>query len=197
MEKKKDEVARNVEAEIRANEQVIREDEYKKLSAKWTAEAEKVKSKAEAEVADIREKAESELEKAHTLRVEAESERLSRIHSADQKIQQKYAQLTEEYKAKIDELNTAITEYNEKRKEFELDKADLDEEREYIDMLKERYNSCNIFTELFDLVQFGNGETHGNYMQKYTLENIEQYYAQYENFVRAIYSHLIEGANNG
>ena len=55
----------------------------------------------------------------------------------------------------------------------------------------------NIFTELFDLVQFGNGETHGNYMQKYTLENIEQYYAQYENFVRAIYSHLIEGANNG
>ena len=143
LEKKKDEVARNVEAEIRANEQVIREDEYKKLSAKWTAEAEKVKSKAEAEVADIREKAESELEKAHTLRVEAESERLSRIHSADQEIQQKYEQLTEEYKAKIDELNAAITEYNEKRKEFELDKADLDEEREYINMLKERYNSCS------------------------------------------------------
>lgn len=55
----------------------------------------------------------------------------------------------------------------------------------------------NIFLELFDLVQVGNGDTHGNYGQNYTLQNIEQYYVQYENIVRAMYSHLIEGDNNG
>ena len=55
----------------------------------------------------------------------------------------------------------------------------------------------NIFLELFDLVQVGNGDTHGNYGQNYTLQNIEQYYVQYENIVRAMYSHLIEGENNG
>ena len=55
----------------------------------------------------------------------------------------------------------------------------------------------HIFVDLFDLVRVGNGEAHGNYKQEYTPAKIEQYYAQYENIVRAIYSHLIKGVSDG
>lgn len=143
LDKKKAEVAKNTEAEIRANEQAIRADEYRKLSAEWAAEADEAKAKAEADVTKIKAAAETEFNQAHTLRVEAENERLARIHSADKEIQEKYAKLTDEYKAKVDELNATIAEYVEKKKEYELEKAELDEEREYLEMLKERYDGCS------------------------------------------------------
>ena len=143
LEKMRAEVAKNTEAEIRANEQSIRADEYRKLSEEWEAEAKESKAKAVAEVSKIKEAAETEFNQAHKLRIDAENERLARIHSADKEIQEKYAKLTEEYTAKVDELSATITEYNEKKKEYELERTELDEEREYLEMLKDRYDGCS------------------------------------------------------
>lgn len=55
----------------------------------------------------------------------------------------------------------------------------------------------DIFVDVCETVTLCNNIVHPNYMHKHSVQDIEQYYAQYENFVRAIYSHLMEGANNG
>ena len=58
----------------------------------------------------------------------------------------------------------------------------------------------HIFLEIFSLVNLGNDAGHAgkDYLKIcFSHEDILRYYAQYENMVRALYSNLIEGANNG
>lgn len=143
LEKQKKIAAEEAIAEIKKDEQLIRADEYEKLKLAWDKEGEKQRKDLAQELADKKSETEAQLEKAHTLRVSAENERMERIHSADLDIQKKYAELTKEYQDKCEELNATIAEYNEKKREYEFDKADLEEEREYIEQLKERYNNCS------------------------------------------------------
>lgn len=130
-------------AEIRADEKRIREDEYHALRTAWEQEATKQRSALAAELASQRETATKEFEQAHSLRVEAESARLSRIHEADIEIQAKHKQLCDEYQAKLDELSAAIKEYQRQKADYEYEREELEGEREYIQALKQRYEGCS------------------------------------------------------
>lgn len=143
LDKQRQKVAEETRNEIIENERGIRENEHKRLITKWKAEAEQNREFLTKELLEKKLETEKELEKAHRICVEAESERLSRIYSADKEIQDKYARLTDEYQAKLEELNATISEYNTKKRDYEFEKADMEEEKEYIAQLKERYSNCS------------------------------------------------------
>jgi hypothetical protein len=130
-------------AEIRADEQHIRENEYQALCASWAEEAEAQRTALASELEDKRATTEEELGKAHALRVEAETARLDRIHSADNEIQERYAQLTSEYQTKMAELNAALVEYKQKKAEYDFEMEELKGDRIYVHELKKRYEGCS------------------------------------------------------
>lgn len=130
-------------AEIRADEQCIREKEHQALCASWAEEAQTQRNALASELEDKRATTEKELQKAHALRVEAETVRLDRIHAADSEIQERYVKLTSEYQAKMAELNIAIAEYQQKKAEYDLEMEELAGDRIYVQELKKRYEGCS------------------------------------------------------
>lgn len=130
-------------AEVKADEHHIRESEYQALRTAWEAEAESQRAALSAELEAQRTATASELQKAHDLRVAAETERLERVHSADKDIQERYAQLMSEYQTKLKELNAALADYQQKKAEYDMELEELEGDRVYVQELKKRYEGCS------------------------------------------------------
>ena len=130
-------------AEIRADEQRIREDEHENLLSAWEEEADSKRVALASELESQRTATSEELQKAHDLRLAAETERLERVHSADKEIEERYAQLSNEYQAKMAELNAALADYQRKKAEYDMDLEELEGDRLYLQELKSRYEGCS------------------------------------------------------
>lgn len=130
-------------AKIRADEQSIREAEYKALQVLWKEEANSKRTALALELESQRAVTADELKKAHDLRIAAETERLERVHSADKEIQDKYAEITSEYKAKMAELQKALSDYQRKKAEYNMELEELEGDRVYLQELKKRYEGCS------------------------------------------------------
>lgn len=138
------ESARKEEIEkIRADEQAIREAERQELFATWEAEKEKQQKELEKYVRDKQKKVDAELEKAHTTRLEAEEQKLSKIHEADESIESKLAELTAEYEKKVKELAKLKAEYAEKLLEIEEERAEIEELKQYMAERRKRYEQSS------------------------------------------------------
>lgn len=127
-------------ARIKADEKAIREAEKAVLYQKWEEDKSNQKNELEKYVKEQREKIDEELRRAHNERIEAEVEKLERIREADKAIEEKRAELTKEYEDKMSEYVKKKHEYEEKLCELKEDRADFDEEQEYIKKLRVRYS---------------------------------------------------------
>lgn len=143
LEEKCQQVKETAIAEIKADEELIRQKEYQSMQKSWEQEAERQRTKLASELENQRITTSEELNKAHALRLEAEKEKMDRIHSADKEIQDRYAQLTAEYQAKMNEVNNALAEYNRKKAEYDMEYAELQGDRAYVQELKKRYEGCS------------------------------------------------------
>lgn len=143
LEAEKTQVREAAIAEVKADERCIREGEYKALRAAWEAEAESQRAALSDELKAQRTATADELQKAHDLRVAAETECLERVHSADKDIQERYAQLMSEYQAKLKELNSALVDYQRKKAEYDMELEELEGDRVYVQELKKRYEGCS------------------------------------------------------
>lgn len=143
LEAEKTQVREAAIAEVKAAERCIREGEYKALRAAWEAEAESQRAALSDELKAQRTATADELQKAHDLRVAAETECLERVHSADKDIQERYAQLMSEYQAKLKELNSALVDYQRKKAEYDMELEELEGDRVYVQELKKRYEGCS------------------------------------------------------
>ena len=126
-------------ARIKADERSIRESEKKAVYKEWEDDQAAKRKDLEDYVDAQRKKIDDELEKAHNARVEAEEKRLERIHDADNAIEEKRAELIKEYEEKMSEFISKKHEYERRLQELNEEKADFDEDREYVKELKEKY----------------------------------------------------------
>lgn len=140
---KKEQIKKEALAEIRADEQKIRAAESTALRNAWEQKVVAQRKALQAEISSQREAAAREFEQAHTARIEAESEKLARIHEADAEIQRKYQALSDEYQAKLDALRTTQKELQRQKADYEYEREELEGEREYIQNLKQRYEKCS------------------------------------------------------
>lgn len=125
---------------IKEDEASIREKEKESIYADWEADKTQQKKDLEKYIKDQRKKIETELEKAHKERVDAEDKKLAKIHEADEAIEAKRAELTEEYAKKAEESAKKKIEYEKKIQELEEEEADLKAESEYVQDLKAKYS---------------------------------------------------------
>lgn len=138
------ETARKEEiAKIRMDEQSIREAERQELFAAWEAEKSKQQKELEKYVKEKQKKIDAELEKAHSTRVEAEEQKLSKIHEADESIESKMEELTAEYEKKTRELAKLKAEYAEKLVEIEEERAEIEELKQYMAERRKRYEQSS------------------------------------------------------
>lgn len=143
LEDEKKRIRESAIAEIRSDEREIRADEYKALQVSWKEEAEEKRIALERELKSQRDETEKNFQEAHELRVSAETERLERIRSADEEIQKKYKQFSEQYQAKIDELQKAQIDYQKKKADYDFEIEDMKGDRAYLETLKARYQNCS------------------------------------------------------
>lgn len=136
-------VAAEVEAEIRENEKAIRAEEYAELQKRWEQERIEALAKVTDEIAAEKQAAADEYSIAHTKRIEAENEKQACIRESEKLIEEKHAELTEEYERKIEALNRARTECAELKAEIEIERSDLEEEQAYIKTLRKKYEGAS------------------------------------------------------
>ncbi|SCW81291.1 hypothetical protein SAMN02910400_02564 [Lachnospiraceae bacterium C10] len=127
-------------ARIKGDERAIREAEKTAIYKEWEEDKTNQKKELEEYVKEQRNKVDEELKKAHSERLEAEEKKLERIHEADKAIEDKRAELTKEYEDKMSEFVKKKHEYEEMLRELKEDRADFEEDQEYVKRLKEKYS---------------------------------------------------------
>lgn len=125
---------------IKADERSIREQEMTALYAEWNRDKSRQKKELEEYVKTQRQKADEELEMAHAKRVQAEEQRLDKLHEADALIETKWEELTKGYEDKMAEYMRKKLEFDRKLQELEDQRADLDADSEYVRELKAKYD---------------------------------------------------------
>lgn len=130
-------------AEIKNNEQKIRQEEYARLLEEWKKEAEQ-KSKALTKDADeLRQQAAKELNEAHNKNLQADNEKLARIYAADLDIEKRNREFLAQYEKDREFLRMEKNKLDQQKMEFQEEKDEINNLKLYLKELKKRYDECS------------------------------------------------------
>lgn len=130
VERIKAEVREEEIARIKADEAAIRAEEYKRLL-----------EEVEIKRAEAQGKIDEDREKAHTMLLEAEETKRAKIGEANELIQKKQAEFSEEYQKKLDAVSDKMKELRRLQDEAEERKREADEDSEYFAELRAKYGT--------------------------------------------------------